>query len=347
MARQPINRGTIANDGTGDTLRTAAGKVNDNFVELYLAIGGDSDTISSKVQFVDSGLSFEGIVDDSFETILTPIEPTADRYIKMPNATGTIILDSDTQTLTNKTLTSPVLTTPQINDTSANHQYIVAVSELAADRNVTLPLLGGDDEFTFNAHTQTLTNKTLTAPITTNPIVGGKNLGGFIQDSAGNELIEFDRVASAVNHIKISNNSTGLNPKIEAVGETNVDLDLAAKGSGMVEVNTRFGLSAETVTSSANLDMNKALTIFNVTSGTITPTLGGGQNVGELHYFISKGAGTVQLDTNELLASSLDSAGAYFQFNQQGTLVLQWDGSAWHYMSSRDSAGGSGTVNLI
>ena len=74
---------------------------------------------------------------------------------------GDIVGLSDTQTLTNKTLTSPVLTTPQINDTSANHQYVFAVSELAADRTVTLPLLGGNDTFVFAAHTQTLTNKTI------------------------------------------------------------------------------------------------------------------------------------------------------------------------------------------
>lgn len=51
---------------------------------------------------------------------------------------------------------SPVLTTPQINDTSSDHQYVFAVNELTADRTVTLPLLTGNDEFTFNSHTQTL-----------------------------------------------------------------------------------------------------------------------------------------------------------------------------------------------
>jgi hypothetical protein len=35
MARQIINIGTTANDGTGDPLRTAFDKINDNFVELY------------------------------------------------------------------------------------------------------------------------------------------------------------------------------------------------------------------------------------------------------------------------------------------------------------------------
>jgi len=69
-------------------------------------------------------------------------------------------------------LASPVLTTPQINDTSADHQYVFAVSELTADRTVTLPLLTGNDEFVFKDFTQTLTNKTLTSPTLVTPALG-------------------------------------------------------------------------------------------------------------------------------------------------------------------------------
>ena len=58
-----------------------------------------------------------------------------------------------------------ILTTPQINDTSSNNQYIFAVNELTANRTVTLPPLTGNDEFVFGTHSQTLTNKTLTAPV--------------------------------------------------------------------------------------------------------------------------------------------------------------------------------------
>ena len=81
--------------------------------------------------------------------------------------TATLAIDSTvatlagTQTLTNKTLTSAVLTTPQINDSSADHQYVFAVSELAADRTVTMPLLTGNDQVTMDAHATTLTNKTI------------------------------------------------------------------------------------------------------------------------------------------------------------------------------------------
>jgi hypothetical protein len=35
MAKQTIEIGVVANDGTGDPLRTAMDKANDNFTELY------------------------------------------------------------------------------------------------------------------------------------------------------------------------------------------------------------------------------------------------------------------------------------------------------------------------
>ena len=42
MAIQNINIGSAANDGTGDPLRTAYDKINDNFVELYGVTGAGS-----------------------------------------------------------------------------------------------------------------------------------------------------------------------------------------------------------------------------------------------------------------------------------------------------------------
>lgn len=42
MAKQLLNRGTTANDGTGDNIRIGAGKINDNFDEIYNAIGDGS-----------------------------------------------------------------------------------------------------------------------------------------------------------------------------------------------------------------------------------------------------------------------------------------------------------------
>ena len=44
MARQAIGIGSTANDGTGDPLRTAFDKANDNFLELYM-LQSDGTTV--------------------------------------------------------------------------------------------------------------------------------------------------------------------------------------------------------------------------------------------------------------------------------------------------------------
>jgi hypothetical protein len=86
--------------------------------------------------------------------VLAVNELTADRTVTLPLLTGNdeVVFKDHAVTMTNKTLTSPILTTPQINDTSADHQYVTAVSELTADRTITFPLLTADDTFVFRNH---------------------------------------------------------------------------------------------------------------------------------------------------------------------------------------------------
>jgi|TARA_B100001094_G_scaffold48983_1_gene44381 hypothetical protein len=43
MAKQSLNLGTVANDNTGDTLRGGGDKINDNFNEVYSAIGNGTN----------------------------------------------------------------------------------------------------------------------------------------------------------------------------------------------------------------------------------------------------------------------------------------------------------------
>ena len=58
MARQNLGTGSTANDGTGDTLRAAATKINSNFVELYQKLGGDSDLLSGELSVTANGIQF-------------------------------------------------------------------------------------------------------------------------------------------------------------------------------------------------------------------------------------------------------------------------------------------------
>ena len=77
--------------------------------------------------------------------------------------------------------------------------------------------------------TQTLTNKTLTAP----------KIGTSILDTNGNELLLLTATGSAVNELTIANASTGVTgPVISATGETNVGININPKGTGVLRSGT-------------------------------------------------------------------------------------------------------------
>lgn len=88
MTRQVINTGTVANDGTGDSLRQAGTKINANFKEIYTLLG-DSNVASAHVSLDSDTLVFTGT---SFTAKIGYTEPTANRSILIPNASGTIVL---------------------------------------------------------------------------------------------------------------------------------------------------------------------------------------------------------------------------------------------------------------
>lgn len=137
MARQNISTGTVANDRTGDTLRQAGQKINENFVELYRAIGGDSDQLSAQITIEDSAVAFDGATIDTNKTRLTASDVTTNRIIRLPDASGVVTLNDATQTLTNKSITSATLTTPKvvtsINDTNSNELIKVTATSSAVN----------------------------------------------------------------------------------------------------------------------------------------------------------------------------------------------------------------------
>jgi hypothetical protein len=336
MARQTLNRGTVANDGTGDTLRVAAQKINENFEELYLTIGGDSAT--STVTLTDAGVVFEGQVSDDFETTLCAVEPTADRIVYVPNDGGTLILDSCQQTLTNKTILSPILTTPTIRDTSDDHNYVFAVSELAANRTITLPLLASDDTFVFANHTQTLNNKTINGLIVSNPEFGGLNNGSLIFDSSGGEYLKFVSTPSAVNFATITNSATGTGPTIDVDGDdTNISLNLSSKGTGGVTIKNKLVLEKGTdVASSTAVDLTEPLTVFN-SGSLISPTIGDGTIQGETKYFININTGETRLTPSGGTSNifGVDSGSGFISFGQGDGCQLIWNTtqSKWFVVS--------------
>lgn len=109
----------------------------------------------------------------------------------------------------------------------------------------TLPAVASDT-VVLVAATQTLTAKTLTDPRINS-----------IKDTNGVTVIALNAVASAVNNLQVSNNTTGNDVQVAAQGsDTNISLNLIPKGTGIIKAG---GVEVVTLTGTQTLT-NKTLT---------------------------------------------------------------------------------------
>ena len=152
MAKLTINRGSTANDGTGDNLRDGANKVNLNFTEIYTAIG-DGTTINGTIKIHDDS-STETIVSANGEVFKilggTGITSTISGNNLTLAVDGTVLTASAVSPLTNKSIAL-----------SGN-----TITGTTAEFNTALT----DNDFATLAGTEALTNKTV--DIGSNTITG-------------------------------------------------------------------------------------------------------------------------------------------------------------------------------
>ena len=192
----------VVNTATLDTLRTTynstaadVGEIADitgasgvigaatDIVEAITLMNTEVTGIKTGATTFASQIVFEGSTDDAHETTLAVTDPTADRTITFPDASGTVVTTTATQTLTNKTLTSPTINAGTFSGTftgtmdatslvlsgasplvfegaSADaHETTLGIVDPTADRTVSLP--NATDTLVGKATTDTFTNKTI------------------------------------------------------------------------------------------------------------------------------------------------------------------------------------------
>ena len=135
MAKQTINIGSAANDGTGSSLRAGGDLINDNFNEIYTAFGDGSTltsgfiTASSTATLTNKTLDLGGTgnsVTGSLAEFNTALQ--GDSFVSL---TGS-------ETLTNKTLTAPTINGVVSGTTTSQTITTLTSSEIDATGDFTI-----------------------------------------------------------------------------------------------------------------------------------------------------------------------------------------------------------------
>ena len=120
-----------------------------------LTVQGSTTTVDSTTIEIQNSFKFEGATADAFETNLTTIDPTADRTISLPNATGTIVLQDTSDTLTNKSIDSDNNTITNIVNADIKSSAAIAFSKMATLTASRALVSNSDGELEVSAVTST------------------------------------------------------------------------------------------------------------------------------------------------------------------------------------------------
>ena len=230
---------TLTISGTSNAITTAASgqaitiDIADNptftgnaTITGNLTVQGTTTTVNSTEITIQNAFTFEGATADAFETTLTVVDPTADRTITLPNASGTVVLNDNAATLTNKTIA--------FGDNTISGQLSLANGgtgqDLSAIAQGTILVAGAGN--TLGSLTIGGANKYLRSTGTT---ASYDYVTALRDNTDGNVVIEAD-TANIADNTKLQIRNTSSNVSIHAIdpddATANVNLVLESQGTG-------------------------------------------------------------------------------------------------------------------
>jgi hypothetical protein len=316
MAYQAIGRGTSANDGTGDDLRTGAGKVNANFVELYTLLGDGSALTSDTVVLlaetqtltnktltaptITGAGAIAGVFTGNITGDVTG-NVTGDLTGNVSTSSGNLQLTAATQIVEVRGDGSATEGQIVLNcETNAHGQTIKPQPHSAAVTNELLLPADGNSTLVSEIATQTLTNKTIDAASNT-------------LSNIGNASLTNDDVTIGTTAVALGASSTTL------AGLTSVE-STAFDGQVILSEDSQTGDGSTAIA----VDPTKGVTLLTSSATGDTATLADGTTVGTTINIIleSDGGGDITLQpTTFLNGSTITFADA----GDQVTLV--WTGT--------------------
>ena len=278
-----ITASSITTSNTLEQLRTQFNNLVTDVSGLEsgtLAYGALSATTTNTTTLnvqEDGTITFEGATSDGFETTLTVVDPTADRTVTLPNASGTVITDSVDQTTTTLMSNKDNLASGDVDgdndlllvvDTSAGvfkkltpNNLVSSAGGLTSVAADSSPQLGADLD------------------VDGNKIVSTSNGNVEIEpNGTGNVLLDTDLVvlgdgteighitSSGANDFKISTNSDSSSGNITITDGSNGNITISPNGSGNIAVGN--GGANATITSNGAHDL-----ILNTNGGTNAGTM--------------------------------------------------------------------------
>jgi len=180
MAKQVINIGSTANDGTGDPIRSAFDKVNDNFTELYTDDAGDVNSITATAPIVR---------DSATGAVTISLANAGVTFAKVQNVAANSILVRDANS--SGVLTEKALATTQVLIGDGTGMTAAALSGDVTMTNAGVVSIG-NDKVTF----ATLENR-YTAVVSVSNRSGATSIDWsagavFVMANSLNGAIEFD-----------------------------------------------------------------------------------------------------------------------------------------------------------